>query len=216
MKRQMFSLTIALLVALFSTGAGPVSEFQEPAQEFLIARVPFQLQYCFYSFTDQLQFDLGIYSTPLNIVEPQLYFSESDAGATLWYPPPPESNIDEVISLLTNGEPNLMYVSISNRLTGQGSGTGNMYEQKFFGSQVGPNGVDLGGFDIHRVGVTFKKVDLYDIPSGTCYNMRFAVLFTQVATREACRYGGWRYLKRMDGSSFADQKACVLYVYTGR
>lgn len=214
MKRSMVLVTLVLTIVLLSqatvAGAPPAD------LEFRAATVEQSLDYCFGSHTDIVRFEFDMMSGPLWTHVMYMPFTEADEGNYLWWTAS-DTNFDVHTGLLTNGEPNITLTFLQNPLTGQGGGgVGYQTEAVFLGDQVGPNGVDLQGFTINRIGLLFDQIDIWPTPSGSCVNVHGVMVFTQLATRDACKAGGWKYLERMDGTSFKNQGDCIQYASTGK
>jgi hypothetical protein len=220
MKPRVCILAILVLAASMFAGPSIASARPQPAEDLLIADVPFRLNYCFRDFTDKLRFDLGVWhEVEQEFAEPSFDFDVSDQGKTRWFEGLDPENMNAlaiVMARLTNGIPNLMFVGVANSYTGQGAGIANRYEKVFFGDELRPKQVDLKGYQLKRIGVRFNAVYIYNISTGSCYNVDTTVLFTQAATKAACKNGGWKVFERMDGTAFVTEKACVVYVVTGQ
>ena len=88
-------------------------------------------------------------------------------------------------------------------------------EADFLGASVGPNGIDLQGYVIDRIGFRLDSLTLSTPgtdPNGngqwTDFALSGAVLFEgRPFTREWCMKGGWR-------NYFKNQGDCVSYVST--
>ena len=86
-----------------------------------------------------------------------------------------------------------------------------------------PDAVIIGGFGLNQgsgnPALTTASDALY-IGYGTgedteCYTYNFEPYRT-ATTQEGCKNGGWKTLKRADGSSFKNQGDCIQYVNTGK
>lgn len=217
MKRFIISLLLVLIISLsnlISVQAKPSSR-----SEFLIASVDTNITSYFTEFpTDRLRFIFEIVDGPVTTVGTIAYdmwfdITAADEGKTFWWSQG-DINFDVFTGFLTNGQPNLVNVYLQNYYGGQANGIGYQLESQFFDNQVGPNGIDLSGFTIYRIGVRFNHIQI--CPSGLCAEANSTLLFTQEATKQACQNGYWQYLKRMDGSTFKNIGACIKYVNTGQ
>jgi hypothetical protein len=97
-------------------------------------------------------------------------------------------------------------------------------EPQFFGAQVGPSGVDLAGYAIHRIGFRVDSISIESPgtnPNGdgiwTDFSLSGAFVFEgTIASSAACRNGGWQRLHGPGGSSFMNQGQCIQFVNAGK
>jgi hypothetical protein len=91
-----------------------------------------------------------------------------------------------------------------------GPGLGHSGEAGFFDSQTGPNGIDLAGFTITRVGF---RLDSFVLNTSTnLYTVSGAWLFEGTPqSPELCKDEGWQTLERSDGTGFKNQGDCIQY-----
>jgi hypothetical protein len=97
-------------------------------------------------------------------------------------------------------------------------------EPQFFGAQVGPSGVDLAGYAIHRIGFRVDSISIESPgtdPNGdrnwTDFSLSGAFIFEgTIASSAACMNGGWETLHGPGGKSFINQGQCVQFVNTGK
>jgi hypothetical protein len=84
-------------------------------------------------------------------------------------------------------------------------------EWAILGDQVGPNGVDLAGYTINRIGFRLDALT-FDSPGEdangngiwTDYTIQGAFLFEgTVSSRDVCMRNGWQRLRGPSGSTFA-------------
>jgi hypothetical protein len=82
-----------------------------------------------------------------------------------------------------------------------------------------PNAVIVGGFGVNQGSGNPALVASSDILSigygGECVTYDFEP-FEVAADRESCKSGGWKTLRRADGSTFKNQGDCIQYVNTGK
>jgi hypothetical protein len=143
----------------------------------------------------------------------QFVVTPSDVGRTLWGDPS-DPNFADFVTLITDGSLNLV------SLHAPGAGLVGP-EPGFFGTEVGPNGIDLHGYTISRIAL---RVDYLAIASpGTDPNgdglwtdaaLRGAFLFEGSLDKDACKDDGWQTMRRPDGSSFANQGDCISFANT--
>ena len=150
--------------------------------------------------------------------------TEAAVGATTWKdatspavgPSPgeaPGSSIDfrAFVAYLTNGRPDWILETFY--LGTASTGGAAISEQSFLGSSVGPNGLDLQGYIIDRIGL---RIDALTIstpgsdPNGdgiwTDSAMRATVLFEgRPFNKDDCKDDGWR-------GYFENQGACIKFV----
>lgn len=96
-------------------------------------------------------------------------------------------------------------------------------ESSFFGSQVGPNGVDLEGSNINLIGLSVETA-IVDSPGSdpngdgvwTDYSLVGSLVFFEpITNKDACKSNGWQDLFTYDGSTFKNQGDCIQYFLTG-
>jgi hypothetical protein len=138
----------------------------------------------------------------------------SDIGLTFWKDSS-DPNFATFVQFITNGLPDVIARSIP-------AGTHADLEPTFLGAQVGPNGIDLAGYDIRQIGFRVDGLSLVSPgqdPNGdgiwTDISVEGVFLFAG-AGKDDCKGGGWMRLKRLDGSAFKDQGDCIQYGETGK
>jgi hypothetical protein len=93
-------------------------------------------------------------------------------------------------------------------------------EAALLGDQVGPSGVDLFGYSIHRIGLRIDAVSLTTPPGNpdeTDWQLSAALLFQgTIAGATACKDGGWQDLHGVGGRRFKNQGDCMQFVNTGK
>lgn len=82
-----------------------------------------------------------------------------------------------------------------------------------------PNAVIVGGFGINQgsgnPALTASTDALTIGYDGECVTYNFDP-FEVATSKDACKNGGWKTLRRADGSSFKNQGDCIQYVNTGK
>jgi hypothetical protein len=97
-------------------------------------------------------------------------------------------------------------------------------EPDFFGTQVGPSGIDLAGYAIDKIGFRVDSISLASPgsdPNGdgiwTDFSISGAFLFEgRIASKEVCMNGGWQSLHGPGGAAFHNQGECIQLVNTGK
>jgi hypothetical protein len=228
--RQLVCGLVALFVAgVFAAGsAAPTSAADPPG--FLIAEVPLQpLSGTADGHLAPDAFRLIICTGPPVLAgacgtspastQPRLIVPLSDLspGMTTWFDPPGDpSSSAGFFAAVTDGIVDMFNWQITDA---NGSfGWFGPTEPDFYGDQVGPNGVDLGGLPIQRIGVRTDAVSVsYPTATQTSVSWGGALLFEATfPTKAACKHGGWQRLLRADGSPFKNQGDCIQYFNTGK
>ena len=149
----------------------------------------------------------------------QFTIQPGDAGTTLWEDPS-TARLESFVRIITNGRANLISQDILSWASVRWAD-----EAQFFGSQAGPSGTDLQGYEISRVGVRIDDIVLQSPgsdPNGdgiwTDYALRGAFTFEgHIADKAACKTGdGWKRLVGPGGAHFATQGDCIQSVLSGR
>jgi hypothetical protein len=142
-----------------------------------------------------------------------LRFVPGEVGTTVWADAS-TPNFDLVAQRLTNGV--LGDVGLEVSVAGGGGGPGGS-EPAILGDQVGPNGVDLAGYTINRIGFRLDALT-FDSPGEdangdgiwTDYAIQGAFLFEgTISSRDVCMHDGWQRLRGPSGSPFDNQGACI-------
>ena len=140
----------------------------------------------------------------------------SDSGKMLVATPENNADFTDFVALITDGIDGFITVQV----VGGNFGT---RESSFFGTQTGPNGIDLEGSNINLIGLFVNSATL-DIPGRdpngdglwTDYYLESSFMFLEpVLTKDECKHHGWQELFRYDGSVFKNQGDCIQYFLTG-
>jgi hypothetical protein len=140
------------------------------------------------------------------------------AGSTIWTDSH-SRNFDHIVGEITDGNSDVM--SVASDILGWAF---NKPEPEFFGAQAGPNGIDLAGYAISRIGFRVDDVSLVSPggdPNGngiwTDWRIRGTFLFEgTLASKDVCKNGGWQRLHRPDGTSFRNEGDCIQFFNTGK
>jgi hypothetical protein len=212
-------LLVLVVAPAVSAGAGASPN---RASDYVVAEVPFATSGGLAAVVTQEAVQLCIQpSIDTGICDPA--FSPIDAasvGRTIWT----DENTSNGLMLFFSGSPNFdgFVASITNGfndwmdVSDAFGGVGGP-ESDFFGSQVGPSGVDLYGYAIHRVGLRVDSAS-FDTPGSnpngngnwTDYALQGTFVFEgTIANPSACGNGGWRYLHGPDETPFRSHLDCV-------
>jgi hypothetical protein len=154
---------------------------------------------------------------------PNLLISPLVANGTTTWTDGSNPYFDNIVSEITNGVSGPLEAEVR----ASNGAFGSSYtatELDLFGDQVGPSGVDLAGYRIDRIGFRVDEITI-DSPGSdpngdgiwTDFSLRGAFVFEgTIASRKACKNGGWRSLHGPGGSSFKNQGECIDFVDTGQ
>jgi len=149
-----------------------------------------------------------------------LRFSPGEVGTTVWADAS-TPNFDLLAQRLINGV--LGEIGLEVGVAGGGGGPGGS-ESAMLGDQVGPNGIDLAGYTINRIGFRLDALT-FDSPGEdangdgiwTDYTIRGVFLFEgTVSSRDACMRNGWQRLRGPSGSPFEALGECRRLATIGR
>jgi len=148
-------------------------------------------------------------------------YGQSDVGNTMWTDGSTPF-FGYISGNLTNGTDDAVIMartafdSAGNTLN---LGGGITSEAAFFGTHAGPNGIDLAGYNLTRIGFRLDSIALVPVP-GVSYQLWIttgAYLFEAALNGNvACMNGGWKTLKRSNGTPFKNQGDCIQYGITGQ
>jgi hypothetical protein len=140
----------------------------------------------------------------------------SDSGKTLIATPENNADFTDFVALITDGVDGFVWIRVG------GGGIGRP-ESSFFGTQTGPNGIDLEGSNINLIGL-FVNYATLDIPGSdpkgdglwSDYELESSLMFLEpILTKEECKDYEWQELFSYDGSVFKNQGDCIQYFLTG-
>jgi hypothetical protein len=145
----------------------------------------------------------------------------ASAGSTIWADSS-GPGLNNVIAELTDGGLDLL--GFLARVNVSGPGWTIQGEPDFFGAQVGPSGIDLSGYAIHRIGFRVDAVSIDspgEDPNGdgvwTDFSLSGAFVFEgTISSSAACKDDGWQSLRGPDGTTFENQGRCVQFATTGK
>jgi hypothetical protein len=140
------------------------------------------------------------------------------AGVTVWrdaFDP----GFAEAVAGFTNGSLDL--VQYWTTLVPVSGAAGSIVTEKaLLDDQVGPSGVDLFGYAIHRIGLRLDAVSLTSPPGNpgeTDWELSATLIFQgTIAGAVACKDGGWQSLHGVDYRPFKNQGDCMQFVNTGK
>jgi hypothetical protein len=159
-------------------------------------------------------------SGPGHCSDTALGFVPGEVGTTVWADAS-SPNFDLLAQRISNGV--LGEVGLKVTIAGGGGGPGGL-EWAMLGDQVGPNGFDLAGYTINRIGFRLDALS-FDSPGEdfngdgiwTDYTIEGAFLFEgTISSRDVCKHGGWQRLRGPGGAPFDDQGQCVRLAANGR
>jgi hypothetical protein len=154
---------------------------------------------------------------------PSLVISPLGVSGTVTWTDGSSPYFENIVSAITDGVPGYIEAADTDPV-GFVQSIHAASEPQFFGAQVGPSGVDLAGYAIHRIGFRVDSISIESPgtdPNGdgnwTDFSLSGAFLFEgTIANSEACRNGGWQRLHGPGGSSFMTQGQCIHFVNTGK
>ena len=159
-------------------------------------------------------------SGPGHCSDTALGFVPAEVGTTVWADAS-SPNFDLLAQRISNGA--LGEVGLKVTIAGGGGGPGGL-EWAMLGDQVGPNGFDLAGYTINRIGFRLGALS-FDSPGEdfngdgiwTDYTIEGAFLFEgTISSRDVCKHGGWQHLRGPGGLPFENQGQCVRLAANGR
>jgi hypothetical protein len=215
------SIAVAALVALgllglMSAAASTARASAKPPADYVVASLSFETNFgapaLFTSVDGALCLPPALESCLAGV--PLLDFSPlTTSGKTIWTDAT-SPNFGAIVGELTDGDSGLMSWALIAPMGVAGASIVGQSELDLFDDQVGPSGVDLAGYRIDRIGLRVDSIS-FDSPGGTFTTFTFSGAFLfegRIASKDACKNGGWQSLHGPGGSSFENQGQCIRLV----
>jgi hypothetical protein len=214
------------LLGLLSATASTARASVKPPPDYVVASISFEANFgvpvVFTSVDGALCLPPALESCFVGV--PLLVFSSlTTSGTTIWTDPS-RPNFDAIVGELTDGDSGLMSWALIAPMGVAGASIVAQSERDLFDDQVGPSGVDLAGYRIDRIGLRVDSIS-FDSPGTnpngdgiwTSFAFEGAFLFEgRIASKEACKGGGWQSLHGPGGRRFENQGQCIQLVNTGK
>jgi hypothetical protein len=215
------SIAVAAVVALglMSAAAGTARASVKPPADYVVASFSFDTNFgapaLFTSVDGALCLPPALESCFVAV--PLLDFSPlTTSGQTIWTDAA-SPNFGAIVGELTDGDSGLMSWALTAPMGVAGVSIVGQSELDLFDDQVGPTGVDLAGYRIDRIGLRVDSIS-FESSGGTFTTFTFSGAFLfegRIASKDACKNGGWQSLHGPGGSSFENQGQCIHLVNTG-